>query len=151
MKFLILIHVLSAIMGIGPTYFGHVLLRKNQSVAQLRSGLLLGSKLTYFPKIGGTLAVLTGILLVFFGNYDFMQLWLIGSLVLYIIIQVIVVGLMDPVQKKLAQWVMDPANANAEKLPAEQEKQLIKVNNLYYSASAVGVLLFIFMILKPVI
>jgi uncharacterized membrane protein len=151
MKVLILIHVLAAIIGIGPTYFGHILLRKNQSVQQLKHGIVLMAKLNYFPKVGGTLAVLTGILLVIFGPYSFMQLWLVGSLVLYIIIQIIVIGLMDPVSKKLAAWVLDPANANADKLPEEQNNQLIKVNNLFYSASAVGLLLFIFMIWKPVL
>jgi uncharacterized membrane protein len=151
MKVLILVHVLAAIIGIGPTYFGHILLRKNQSVQQLKHGIVLMAKLSYFPKVGGTLAVLTGILLAIFGPYSFMQLWLVGSLVLYIIIQIIVIGLMDPVSKKLASWVLDPANADADKLPEEQNNQLIKVNNLFYSASAVGLLLFIFMIWKPVL
>jgi uncharacterized membrane protein len=151
MKVLILVHVMAAIIGIGPTYFGHILLRKNQTLEQLRHGISLSDKLMYFPKIGGTLAVLTGILLVILGDYNFMHLWLIGSLVLYILIQVIVIGFMDPVQKKLAKWVLDPANANAKTLPEEQNKQLIKVNNLFYSASIIGALLFVFMIWKPIL
>ncbi|MFC0274083.1 hypothetical protein ACFFIX_22300 [Metabacillus herbersteinensis] len=35
-KVLVLIHVLSAIIGVGPTFFAHVLTRKKQSVEQLR-------------------------------------------------------------------------------------------------------------------
>jgi uncharacterized membrane protein len=138
-------------MGIGPTYFAHILYRKNQSLEELRYGMILGNKLMYFPKIGGTLAVLSGGLLVILGNYDFMQLWLIGSLILYILIQVIVIGLMDPVAKKLGNWVLDPKNKDERVLPEEQKQQLSKVNRFFYGASTLGVLLFIFMILKPVI
>lgn len=52
MEYLILIHIISAIIGIGPTYFGHVLLRQNQSLEELRTSLKLAGKLELFPKIG---------------------------------------------------------------------------------------------------
>lgn len=150
MKWLILIHVLSAIVGVGPTFFGHVLLRRKQSLSDLRANLELGKYLEFFPKIGGTIAVLSGLVLIFIGNYgSFGQLWLAGSLVLYILIQAIVIGIVTPNQKKLAGWVLDPANAMVQEMPAEQRSLLGRVSNLYYCASALGALLFIFMIVKP--
>lgn len=150
MKWLVLIHVLSAIVGVGPTFFAHVLLRRKQSIAELRQSLALGKKLEFFPKIGGTLAVLTGLALILIEDYgQFTQLWLIGSLILYVIIQVIVVGVAAPRSKKLAAWVFDPGNAKAESLPAAQLSLLSQVNGWFYAASGCGLLLFIFMILKP--
>lgn len=150
MKWLVLIHVLSAVIGVGPTFFGHVLLRRSQSLPDLRANLKLGKYLEFFPKIGGSIAVLSGLALILIGDYgSFGQLWLYGSLVLYVLIQVVVIALVTPQQKKLANWVLDPANAQASELPAEQRSLLGKVSNLYYFASAMGTLLFIFMIVKP--
>jgi hypothetical protein len=150
MKLLVLIHVLSAIMGVGPTYFAHVLLRKNQSIDELRSSLRVGSRLELFPKIGGSLAVLTGLLLIWIGNYgSFMQIWLIGSLIAYILIQIVAVGFATPAQKKLGNWVLDPANKNETELPVEQRNNWVKARNYFYAASTIGFILFIFMIVKP--
>jgi uncharacterized membrane protein len=95
---------------------------------------------------------LTGILLVIFGNYgSFLQLWLIGALVLYVLVQITVIGLILPTTKELERWVFDAANAKETELPHEQQKILNKISSLYYLVSTFGVLLFILMILKPVI
>jgi hypothetical protein len=111
----------------------------------------LSNFLNYFPKIGGTLAVLTGITLVIIGNYGsfLTQLWLIGSLVLYILIQVLVIGVIDPRAKKLATWVFAEENKTTVDLPEEQTKQLYSINKLFYAATTLGTVLFIFMIWKP--
>lgn len=150
MKFLILIHVLSAIVGVGPTFFGHVLLRRNQSPQELRHSIRVLKRLELFPKIGGSLAVLTGIALLLAQDYGkITQLWLIGSIILYVLIQIVVVGIAAPHSKRLAQWVLDPANEAVPALPGEQSQLLARVSNWFYAASALGVTLFIFMIVKP--
>jgi uncharacterized membrane protein len=150
LKFLVLIHVLSAIVGVGPTFFAHVLLRKNQTLEELRASLKLGKVLELFPKIGGTIALLSGILLLIVGSYGtFDQLWIIGSLVTYLIIQILVVGIAAPAQKNLAGWVLDPANGKESILPEKQHMILARVSKVFYAASTLGVILFIFMILKP--
>ena len=150
MQWLVLIHVLSAIVGVGPTFFGHVLVRNNQTPEQLRHSLKLAGRLDVFPKVGGTVAVLTGILLIALNDYGaFTQLWLVGSLVLYVLIQIVVIGFVAPSQKRLAQWVFDEANLHAAELPGEQRDVLARANSLLYVASAMGLALFVFMILKP--
>ncbi len=150
LKWLILIHVLSAIIGIGPTYFGHMLFRKKQTVQELRFSANMSRQLEYFPKIGGTVAVLSGLALVIIGNYgSFTQLWLIGSLILYVIIQIVVIGFMAPPVKKLSQWVNDPANQTAVGLPAEQQSWIGTIHSMNTIAAVLGTVLFVFMILKP--
>ncbi|SNX70425.1 predicted integral membrane protein DUF2269 [Bacillus oleivorans] len=150
---MVLLHVLSAIIGVGPTFFSHVLLRKNQSIESLRLTAPLLKKLEFFPKIGGTIAVLSGLALFFLGEYgSFLQLWLIGSLILYIFIQIVVIGMVTPQMNKLNTWLNDPKNAAATgTLPEEPTSYLSKANQYFYVASGMGTLLFIFMILKPVI
>jgi uncharacterized membrane protein len=154
---LVLVHVLSAIVGVGPTFFWHVLMRKNQSVKELRASLDMAHRLDIFPKIGGTLAVITGLLLVAFGDLNldysqfFQELWLIGTLVLYIYIQVLVIGFIAPLSKRLGSWFQAPENADAEQLPHEQEQQYLRINHLFWAVSAGGILIFIFMISKPIV
>lgn len=152
LSWLVLFHVLSAIIGVGPTFFGHVLLRSNQSVGELKHSMQLSNKLDYFPKIGGVLAVLSGLTLIWLGHYgSFMQLWLLGSLILFVIIEVIVIGLVAPNSKKLTKWVLHKDNQHADSLPAEVMGYYSKSRNYLWLASVFGVVLFIFMIMKPVV
>jgi uncharacterized membrane protein SirB2 len=151
MKFLVLLHVLSAIMGVGPTFFAHVLTRKKQTAEQLRHSLKMSAHLEKFPKIGGSIAVISGLILFFVGEYGaFTQVWLLGSLILYVLIQIIVIGFVTPQSNKLKNWLDAPENvAVTGDLTEEAQGYLNKVNSYFYLASALGVTLFIFMILKP--
>ncbi|MFC0525986.1 DUF2269 family protein [Pontibacillus salicampi] len=150
LSFFVLVHVLSGIIGIGPTYYAHVLIRPHQSPEQLRASLALLKRLEYFPKIGGTIAVVSGLLLVLIGDYgSFMQLWLFGSLVLYLAVQVIMVTLVSPRSAKLHFWVHHADNQGAEDLPAPQHQLLLSMNAWMNAASSLGLILFILMILKP--
>jgi uncharacterized membrane protein SirB2 len=152
MKLLILIHVLSAIIGVGPTFFGHILTRPTQSVQDLKSSYRFLKYLEAFPKIGGSLAVLSGIVLYLIGDYGpFTQLWIIGSLVLYVLIQIIVIAFITPKQNKVYNWLFNEENKDAEFLDLEILKAQKQVHFLFYVASGMGVLLFIFMILKPIV
>lgn len=150
LQLLVLVHVLSAIIGIGPTYFGHVLMRRNQTVAEYRSALQITKYLDFFPKIGGSIAVLSGLGLFFAGSYGtFTQLWLLGSLILFVLIQIIVLGFITPAMGKLRQWLLIPANERLQQFPAEQQHIVNRISNLFYAASTLGVTLFILMIMKP--
>lgn len=150
MKWLVLIHVLSAIIGVGPTFAFHILLRKNQSVPELRSSFKTIAILELFPKIVGTLAVLSGLTLFFVGSYgSFTQIWLIGSLVLYIAIQVTVIGFAGRVSPHLVKWLADPISQSLLVVPAEQIKLQNKMSKYLNIASTFAIVLFIFMILKP--
>lgn len=149
LNILVLIHVLSAVIGIGPTYFGHILLRKGQTLGQLRSSLGLMPLLEKFPKILGSLAAVSGILLAWLGDYGFKQLWIYGSLSIYIIIQVVVIGFMAPAAHKLTAKVMASADALDKPTSAELYADVAKVNKLNYIATCLGVILFLFMFFKP--
>lgn len=148
MQFLILLHVLSAVIGVGPTFFGHVLTRRNQSPAQYRTSLVISKFLEPFPKIGGSIALLSGLALYFLGNYgSFTQLWLLGALVLYILIQFTVVALVTPASNQLKAWLESAEGADATTFPAAQQTLLNKVDTCYWIASAMGAGIFALMVL----
>ncbi|WP_223700530.1 DUF2269 family protein [Sutcliffiella deserti] len=150
MQWLVWIHILVAIIGIGPTFFGNILLRKNQTVTDLRHNILLQHKLDFFPKIGGTIAVITGILLVIFGNYgSILQIWLLGALFIYFVIQVLVIGFISPKVYELQRWLLHPENRASTQLPFNQAENLKTISNLYMLVSVLGILIFLLMIIKP--
>ncbi|WP_010097334.1 DUF2269 family protein [Ornithinibacillus scapharcae] len=151
MKYLVLIHVLSAVIGVGPTYFGHIFLRKGQTIGELKQSLKLSKKLEYFPKIGGSIAVLSGIALVLMSNLSFTELWIITSIILYVGIQVIVVGIVAPVLKELLLFLQENTAPDHERLPTKPSATLLKANRLYYLATGMGTMIFILMILKPML
>lgn len=150
MKWLILVHVLSSIIGIGPTFTFHLLLHNRQSVQELKHSLKIAKILELFPKILGSIAVLTGLILVSLKDYgSFTQLWIVGSLILYIFIQMIVIGFISPSTKKLWMWVNDSSTPDTQDLPEPQQDLLNRVHYLTFLVSAIGILLFVFMIMKP--
>jgi len=152
MSALILLHVLAAVIGVGPTFFSHVLMRKNQTVGELRQSIKLSKRLELFPKIGGSLAVLSGLLLVILSDaYVFQDFWVWGSITLYVLIQIVVIGVVAPRSKKVADWLASSDLAYDAALPAEQESWLRQANGLLYIATFMGVLLFVFMFMKPLL
>ncbi|MNI24829.1 hypothetical protein D3C73_784620 [compost metagenome] len=150
MEWLVWIHVLSAILGIGPTYFGHILLRKKQQREQLLQSLVLFKLLNYFPKIGGSIAVVSGVALVALSGWKFSDLWILISLVLYVLIQVVAVGMLGPILGQLNQVLnVGDEKASAPDTLANKTALLTKANQLYNTASILGTVLIILMIVKP--
>jgi uncharacterized membrane protein len=148
---LILVHVLSAIIGIGPTFFGHVLFRKGQTVGQFRESMRMFELLGYFPRIVGMLAVLSGIGLVFAGDYSFTSFWIYGGLAIYVIIQIIFMGFAFPKYKKITQLLQSTDISAEGPVPATIVATISQINVPLYTCSILGVLLFLFMFFKPTI
>ncbi|WP_168733618.1 DUF2269 family protein [Deinococcus sp. Arct2-2] len=150
MRTLVLLHILSAFIGLGPTYFTAILLRRSQTPAALRHNLALSETMSFFPKIGGTLAVLSGLALIWRGHYGpVTQLWLLGSLALYALIQIVIIGYAVPRTGRLAAWVGSPAGSEVGTLPGEQAAVLSQLQRAHLLVGALGAGLLVLMILKP--
>jgi len=148
---LVVVHIMAAIIGIGPTYFSPVLLRAGQSTEQLRTSFRLGATLELFPKIGGSLAVISGLALVIIGDYQFKDVWIYGSLAIYVIIQILVIGFAAPRQKKVFNWLFHQASAvhSSSNPPGEYNALVSQVRVIHYIATVLGIALFVLMIVKP--
>ncbi|MFC5699988.1 DUF2269 family protein [Cohnella faecalis] len=151
MEWLVAVHVISAIVGIGPTYFGHVLFRKRQRMEQLRQSLALFDLLNYFPKIGGSIAVVSGVALVGFSGWEFADLWIWISLVLYVLIQIVAVGILGPVVGQLIHALNggDEQEAGSAAVTNKAAFLLAKANRLFNIVSFLGLVLIVLMIVKP--
>lgn len=148
MTALVVIHVLAAIIGIGPVFFYLVLFRKGQSANELAVSVALAGKLDLFPKIFGTTATVSGIALANVGNYGgITQLWLLSSLVIYIIVQMIVIGMIAPRVKALHAALSVKRPEELDTFPLEQSRR--EILNRHNVCSFLAVVLFLVMILKP--
>jgi uncharacterized membrane protein len=147
---LVTIHVLSAVIGLGPTFFFPALFRPALSPPELRGALAIGQRLARYPQVGGPVALLSGIGLVFaVDTHLFAQTWIRGTLVLFVVIQAIVMGVGVPATKRLGQWLSDPSNADAKALPPEVDAHYRRIRMVHAVAAVLGTGLFTLMILKP--
>ncbi|MFC3802088.1 DUF2269 family protein [Cohnella sp. GCM10012308] len=149
LSLLVAVHVISAIVGIGPTYFGHVLLRKGQTLGQLRDSLRLSAKLEMFPKILGSLAVLSGLLLVWLGDYGWDQLWIIAAIADYVLIQIVVIAFMARAAADVAAKAQADTSPVDRQASTELQAGVAKVNAINYVATVLGIVLFLLMFFKP--
>ncbi|KGX84838.1 DUF2269 family protein [Pontibacillus litoralis] len=150
MGLLVFVHVMAAIVGIGSVYCPLLLVRSDQALADLRVSLVLMRTLNRFPVVVGSVALFSGVLLVIFGDYGSIgQVWLLGSLFLYIVIYIIVVGLIRPKVRRLLFWVSHDDNKEVVRLPPAQQQWLDRLAYWYYVVACLATLLFFFMIVKP--
>lgn len=146
-----MLHVLAAIIGLGPAYAFPLLLNPTSSASELQRNLHLVGRLELFPKVFGTLAVVSGLILFWFGSYGtILQMWLLGTLIVYVIIEVLIIGFLNPAAKKLESLLASTAVSADSVLPSSPIPALYaKVRNLHLWASILSLVIFILMILKP--
>jgi hypothetical protein len=149
--FLVVVHVLAAVIGIGPTYFYPALFRPSLPLSELRAALVTAQRLARYPQIGGPIAVVSGIALVFAIDPGrlFVQKWIFLSIALFLVVQMIIMAIAVPATKKLAAWAFHPSNAGATVLSPEAEAHYRRLRGAHTAAAAFGTVLFALMVLKP--
>ena len=150
MTWLVVVHVLSAMLGLGPAYAFPLMLREANTTEEMRGNMKQVAYLEVFPKVFGTLAVLSGLALVFLNSYGpFTQAWIIGSLAVYVAIEVLVIGFLNPAANKLMQRLSERGDAVPSAPDAEMIPLYVRVRNLHLWAGLLGLAIFILMIAKP--
>ncbi|MDQ6420120.1 DUF2269 family protein [Paenibacillus sp. LHD-117] len=140
------LHILAAVMGLGVAFGFPILARTARTAEQARYTLLLFKKLEIMPKIGSITLLLSGILLAILEPWLWKEGWFITSIVLYLIAQVLVIGLLPKGLKRQAD-ILD--SHHGEELPAEYRaasKQNAKVEGMTH---VLAFLLILLMVFKP--
>ena len=150
MEGLVVVHVLSAVLGLGPAFAFPFLLRSTDSPEEMKRNVQQVAYLEIFPKLFGTLALLSGFALFFFGSYGpFLQLWIAGSVAVYIAIEILVIGFMAPAVKTLLKRIDETAAEPAQASVPQLRGLYIRVRRLHLWSGALGLLLLALMIVKP--
>jgi len=151
MEWLIVVHVLAAVIGLGPAFAFPMLLKKTGSKQEMERNLRQVAQLETFPKIGGLVAVVSGLCIFFFGSYgSFMQIWVLGSLIMYILIEILIVGFLVPTVKRL-HGAIAAAVSEGENGPLLGETTIMygRVRNYHLWASILSVVIFVLMVVRP--
>jgi hypothetical protein len=70
-RFLLLIHVFSAILGLGPGFVMIYIVTRANTMTELKHAYLIRNRLHIFVMIGGTLLIITGLWMGALNNYLF--------------------------------------------------------------------------------
>jgi uncharacterized membrane protein len=143
---LLLIHVLAAIIGIGATFAFPVISNAPKNLPQLKLTLGLMKKLELYPKIGGVFLIVTGLIMGYLTPAYFKEIWFTGSIVLYIIIEILIYGVIGPKMKKVVPIVM---NADGENIPEEYNVVAKSTAPIHMIASLLAIVIIVFMSAKP--
>jgi uncharacterized membrane protein len=84
-KILVFIHIFSAILGMGPGFILMHVVKPAKTMTQLKYAYAIRRQLHTFTMIGGTLLLITGLLMGFLNRSLFQMGWYVTSLVLFLI------------------------------------------------------------------
>ena len=84
-RFVLLVHVFSAILGLGPGFIMIYIVTKATTMTELRHAYLIRNRLHIFVMVGGTLLIITGLILGAMNHYLFHMGWYVTSLILFLI------------------------------------------------------------------
>lgn len=84
-SFILLIHVFSAILGMGPGFVMIYIVTRATNMTELRHAYFIRNRLHIFVMVGGTLLLLSGLTMGAIRPYLFQMKWYIASLILFII------------------------------------------------------------------
>lgn len=83
---LVLIHVFSAILGLGPGFVMiYIVTTKVSTMTELKHSYAIRNRLHIFVMIGGILLLLTGLLMGSIHTYLFAAGWYVTSLILFLV------------------------------------------------------------------
>ncbi|ASN07213.1 DUF2269 family protein [Virgibacillus necropolis] len=84
-SFLVLIHTFSAVIGIGPGFVMIYIVSNARNMSELRYAYLIRMRLHIFVMVGGSLLLITGLLMGALNPILFQAGWYVTSLILFLI------------------------------------------------------------------
>jgi|SRR5690625_1570326 len=145
-QFLVIIHIISAIIGLGPGFIMTYIVTKASNMTELRHAYWLRKRIHLFVMIGGTSLMITGLWMGMINPYLFQQGWYVVSLILYLTVlgagPTLLASKLKPIKKILADH-------KHEEIPAVY-KQFAKELFFYERiTNSILVVIIVLMVLKP--
>lgn len=146
-KTLVVVHILSAIVGLGPGFILTFLVVKAETMTDLRIGYLMRKRIHVFVMIGGALLLLTGIGMGLLRPHLFSEGWYTTSLLLYLVALAASPLLLRKEAKPINQFLEE--YEGGEEIP-QTYYDLSKRLYLYeHITNVVFIIIITLMILKP--
>lgn len=84
-QILVMVHIFSAILGLGPGFVMIYVVSQAQTMTELKHAFFIRNRIHIFVMVGGSLLLITGLVMGILRTYLFTQGWFIISLFLYLI------------------------------------------------------------------
>lgn len=143
---LLFIHILAAILGIGPGFVLTFMITNAKTMTELRHGFKLRHRIHLFVMVGATLLFITGLIMGFINPNLFKQGWYLLSIFLFLVVMaagpLALKPITDPIKKMLREH-------STEEIPRDYELQFKKLYWLEHVTNLIILTIIILMILKP--
>jgi uncharacterized membrane protein len=143
---LVVLHVLSSIIGLGASFAMPVVTKFAKTASQAKYALELNAKIEILPKIGSLTLLITGLLLGFLETSLFTEIWYITSLIVYVLAQVLVIGIIPKKQRQMAEIL---AVHDGDELPDAYLTVDKEMDFNVYILNSLAVIIIILMVVKP--
>ncbi|GEL76774.1 DUF2269 family protein [Tenuibacillus multivorans] len=143
---LVVIHIFAAIMGMGPGFILTTVTKSARTMSDLCHAYELKRRLHIFVMVGGSLLLVTGLLMGSINSFLFQSGWYLTSLILFLV----ALGLGPTVLKKRARPIKQLLKTHkSEEIPEEYEHLSRKLLRVEYLENLIFVIIILLMILKP--
>lgn len=145
-KIIVVLHIFSAIMGMGPGFILTTVVKSGKTMTELRHSYAIRHKLHIFVMVGGTLLLVTGLIMGFMNPSLFRMGWYVTSLILFLAALAIGPLVLSPKSKPVKALL---ASHKGEEIPEEYyriSKILFRYEHL---ENAIFIVIIALMILKP--
>jgi uncharacterized membrane protein len=145
-RLLVLVHVLSAILGLGPGFIMIYVVTRAKTMTELRHAYLIRNRLHIFVMIGGTLLLITGLAMGTMNPYLFHAGWYVTSLTLFLIALAFGPVVLSPRSKPIKAFLK---NHHDDNIPSEYYKMAGKLFFYERIENLIFLVIIVLMVLKP--
>ena len=145
-RFLVLIHVFSAILGLGPGFIMIYIVTRATTMTELRHAYLIRNRLHIFVMVGGTLLLLTGLSMGAMNHYLFHAGWYVTSLTLFLIALAFGPLILSPRSKPIKALLK---NHTDDIIPAEYYGLAKRLFFYERIENVIFLIIIVLMVLKP--
>ncbi|WP_136605543.1 DUF2269 family protein [Paenibacillus dokdonensis] len=145
---LLVLHILSSIVFIGPAFVTPIIRRSARTVGQLHFVLGITTKLAIITKIGGSGLILTGVGLMIITKMGLSQMWLNVSILLALLMVAMIDGWIEPRMKKIRKIISERQD-QVNEIPAEFGLLLKKIVPIEMVAQLLMIAILVLMVVKP--
>ena len=145
-RIVLLVHVFSAILGLGPGFIMIYIVTKATTMTELRHAYLIRNRLHIFVMVGGTLLILTGLVMGAMNHYLFHMGWFVTSLTLFLIALGFGPVVLSPRSKPIKALLKSHTNEDIPK-----EYYLLAKKLFFYERieNVIFLIIIVLMVLKP--
>jgi uncharacterized membrane protein len=145
-KVLVVIHIFSAIMGMGPGFILTTVVKSGKTMTELRHSYAVRHKLHIFVMVGGTLLIITGLLMGFMNPGLFRMGWYVTSLVLYLVALAMGPLVLSPRSKPIKALLQ---THQGDDIPEEYNRFSKELFRYEHLENIIFLIIIALMILKP--